>query len=197
MRFFYLIILSSLFSLSQAAVDVNKSISEIDKLIYENLENRRFNSKTDDSTFVRRIYLDIAGRIPSITESETFIQSKETDKRKKLIKKLLSSDAYTSHNFNYWADVLRIKRTGQTKTTSAAYSLWLKDSLRTNKSYQQMVTELLSSEGAVWDNAAASYYLRDSGMPLDNTANTVRIFLGTRIECAQCHDHPFDDCTQM
>ena len=57
--------------------------------------------------------------------------------------------------------------------------------------------ELISAQGKAWDNGAIGYYMRDRDMPLDNMANTVRIFLGTRIECAQCHNHPFDKWTQM
>ena len=56
---------------------------------------------------------------------------------------------------------------------------------------------MVAAQGKAWDNGAIGYYMRDRGMPLDNMANTVRVFLGTRIECAQCHNHPFDKWTQM
>src|SRR6185436_10827573 len=80
---------------------------------------------------------------------------------------------------------------GTGPTAGAAYVKWLKNSLSTNKPYDQMVRELVSAKGLPWDNGAIGYYMRDQRMPLDNFANTSRIFLGTRIECAQCHNHPF------
>src|SRR4029077_2331969 len=76
------------------------------------------------------------------------------------------------------------------------YCEWVKGSLETNKPYDRFVYEMLTAEGKVWDNPASGYILRDSGMPLDAMNNTVRIFLGTRIGCAQCHNHPFDRWTQ-
>ncbi|MEM7394154.1 MAG: DUF1553 domain-containing protein, partial [Verrucomicrobiota bacterium] len=76
------------------------------------------------------------------------------------------------------------------------YIDWVKQNLRENKPYDQVVRELLTAEGYSWDNPAVGYYLRDPGMPLDNMANTVQIFLGTRLQCAQCHDHPFDQWSQ-
>src|SRR4029079_16922263 len=72
-----------------------------------------------------------------------------------------------------------------------------KQRIRENQPYDQFVRELLTAQGEVWHNPAIGYYMRDLGMPLDNMANTTRIFLGTRIECAQCHNHPFDKWTQM
>jgi len=116
-----------------------------------------------------------------------------------LIDRLLNSEGFVSHNYNYWADVLRINSglgSGAAPAESA-YRLWVKSSLRANKPYDQFVKEMVSARGHLWDNGAMGYYQRDRGMPLDNMSNTVRIFLGTRLECAQCHDHPFDKWTQM
>ena len=157
------------------------------------------NPQTDDNTFVRRIYLDVIGRIPTTRETEEFLNSKDADKRAKLIDKLLASEAYVQHFFNYWADVLRVTSNGNQTggITGAAYANFVKDSLRKNQPYDQFVREMVAAQGKAWDNGAIGYYMRDRGMPLDNMANTVRVFLGTRIECAQCHNHPFDKWTQM
>ena len=99
--------------------------------------------------------------------------------------------------FNWWADLLRAKDS-IARTSGAPYIHWIKSSIARNKPYNQMVHELLTASGGGWekDNGAVGYYVRDQGMPLDNMANTVRIFLGTRLECAQCHNHPFDDWKQ-
>lgn len=157
------------------------------------------NPSTDDNTFVRRIYLDVIGRIPTTREADEFLASKDADKRTKLIDKLLNSEAYVQHFFNYWADVLRLTSNGNQTggITGSAYAEFVKSSLRANKPYDQFVREMIAAQGKAWDNGAIGYYMRDRGMPLDNMANTTRIFLGTRIECAQCHNHPFDKWSQM
>jgi len=182
-------------------VDPIKAAAEIDSILQADWKkhNLKANPASDDSTFVRRIYLDIIGRIPTTRESEAFLNSKDANKRTKLIDKLLASEAYVQHFFNYWADVLRLTSNGNQTggVTGAAYSKFVKESLHQNVPYDQFVREMIAAQGKAWDNGAIGYYMRDRGMPLDNMANTVRVFLGTRIECAQCHNHPFDKWSQM
>jgi len=76
------------------------------------------------------------------------------------------------------------------------YTTWIKQSLRENTPYDQWVREMLTAQGYVWSTPAAGYFQRDQAMPLDNMANTVQVFLGTRLECAQCHNHPFEAWTR-
>ena len=170
---------------------------KIDELIEANYKAKKIqpNAPTSDETFVRRAYLDIIGRIPSMEEVRAFLESTEAGKRSKLIDQLLNSEGYVSHWYNWWADILRVQ-TGMRGEAGTAYADWVKDSLRKNKPYDQFVKELVTAEGFVWDNGAVGYYLRDAGMPLDNMSNTAQIFLGTRLVCAQCHNHPFDRWTQ-
>lgn len=154
--------------------------------------------RVDDETFVRRVYLDIAGRIPTAAEMREFVSDKSSAKRHQLIDELIDSESFTNHMFNYWADILRIhSQQGGGQNVVPAYVRYVKDSLRENKPYDEFVRELVTAEGDTYDNGAIGYYYRDRGMILDNMANTVRIFLGTRLECAQCHNHPFDKWTQM
>ncbi|MBE2284936.1 MAG: DUF1549 domain-containing protein [Prosthecobacter sp.] len=158
------------------------------------------NPPASDETFVRRLHLDIIGRIPTMQEAQTFLRSTDKDKRAKLIDALLASDGYSQHMFQFWADLLRIQSNangGQGHMTSKPYLEHVKKRIRENMPYDAFVRELLTAQGKVWDNPAIGYYMRDLGMPLDNLANTTRVFLGTRIECAQCHNHPFDKWTQM
>jgi hypothetical protein len=151
-----------------------------------------------DEVFLRRVWLDLGGRVPSVSEAKAFYQSREVQKRTQLIDKLLASDAYVSSVYNQWADVLRLKSNyvNTANVVPAAYAHWLHDSIQSNKPYDQFVYELLSAKGYAWENGAIGYYLRDFGMPLDNMALTSRVFLATRIECAQCHNHPFDKWKQ-
>lgn len=183
--------------------DIQNKAQAIDKLITEKLakEKQQPNAPITDEVFVRRIYLDIAGRIPSLKETRTFLADTAADKRAKLIDSLLASDGYTQNFFNFWADVLRLKAQAgggnQSLPAGYAYANWLKDSLKTNKPYDQMVREMLTADGKTYENGAVGFYLRDYNMPLDNMAVTTQIFLGTSMVCAQCHDHPFDKWTQM
>lgn len=178
-----------------------KAISKgIDKLVVKQLltNGQKPNAAINDEVFLRRIYLDVVGRIPTFEEASRFLKSRSKTKRAELIDELLDSPGYVSHQYNYWADILRLKTRLQGGNPGRPYISFVKESLAANLPYDQFVQALLNSEGLAVeaDNGATGYYLRDRGMPEDNMANTVRIFLGTRLECAQCHDHPFDKWTQ-
>ncbi len=176
---------------------------KIDQLIGKQLkaEEMKPNPIASDEIFVRRVYLDTIGRIPTKRETLEFLNSDAEGKRSALIGKLLGSQGYVSHNYNYWADVLRAKTdingNSQSRETGYAYELWIKDAIRKNMPYDKMVKQLVSASGKSWENGAVGYYIRDYGMPLDNLAITTQVFLGTQIVCAQCHNHPFDEWTQM
>lgn len=178
-------------------MEVSDAVSKIDSLVEAHLETLELerNGPISDEIFARRIYLDIAGRIPTYAELRDFLDSKSDEKRSLLIDTLLDSEAYVSSYYNYWADILRVKSRGR-RTVMVSYQDWIKDSLRENLPYDEFVREMITSEGYVWDDPAVGYYLRDAGMPLDNMSNTAQVFLGTRMQCAQCHDHPFDKWTQ-
>jgi hypothetical protein len=185
---------------SPRPVDTIAVARELDALLAADWKknNVQPNPPAKDEVFVRRVYLDIAGRIPTYRETQDFFEAQSPNKRAELIDNLLASDGYELRFFNYWADVLRLQSFGSIGTVAgAAYIQLIKESLRTNKPYDRFVRELVSAKGRPWENGAIGYYMRDTRMPLDNFANTARIFLGTRIECAQCHDHPFDKWTQM
>jgi len=149
-----------------------------------------------DEVFLRRVYLDVAGRIPTLTEAQTFLDSSDPDKRIELIDQLLGSPDYVSNLYNFWADTLRLVERPQPNIVADPYLAYVKDAIRTNKPYDEWVYEMLTADGTLWENPAVGYQLRDDGMPLPYIDNTVRVFLGTQIGCAQCHDHPFDQWSQ-
>ncbi len=170
----------------------------IDRMVEKNYEKHNVvaHPMTTDAQFVRRVYLDITGMIPTLPQVTSFLNDKTASKRARLIDQLLNSRGYGSHSYNYWANILRLTDRPTNNIMGYPYNEWVKDSLRSNKPYDVWVREMLTAEGKIWDNPASGYLLRDAGMPLDNLNNTVRVFLGTRIGCAQCHDHPFDRWTQ-
>ena len=186
---------------SEPSREMIQQISDkIDSLVEAKLSNEGLmrNEKSSDAVFLRRVYLDIIGRIPNLEETQTFLASKEKSKRADLVDELLNSYGRTSHQFNYWADLLRIKTRLGGGVSGQPYVDFVKDALSENRPFDDFVQEMLTASGAnlATDNGAVGYYLRDRNMPEDNMSNTVRIFLGTRLECAQCHDHPYDDWTQ-
>lgn len=180
-------------------VDIQKSAARIDELIEANYQKHSItpNARANDAVYCRRTYLHLAGRIPTYEEVFRFISSKDTDKRSKLVDKLLNSHDHVSHMFNYWANILRLQDTPINNNQIAQpYHEWIKQSLSENTPYDQWVTQMITAEGRIWNNPAVGYSMRDSGMELDHVDNTVQVFLGTQIGCAQCHDHPFDKWTQ-
>ncbi len=172
----------------------------IDAIIESHLaqNDQARNPEIDDATFLRRIFLDAIGRIPNLDEAEEFLQSDASQKRSDLIDELLDSYGYVSRQFNFLADLLRVRTRLSNNAPGEPYIDFIKDSLEQNKPFDQFVYELLSADGPLLEkgNGAVGYHLRDRNMPEDNMSNTVRVFLGTRLECAQCHDHPFDKWTQ-
>lgn len=182
---------------SEAARAVSQNI---DQLLADYWEKNNLQAAplTDDATFLRRSYLRIIGRIPTEAEARSFLRLSDETKRADLIDHLLDSPGYVSHQFNFWADILRIKTTGREGSTKGGvyYAQWFKEQIIANTPYDKVVHSLLAAEGYPWENPASGYYLRDLGMPLDNMAMTLQIFTGTQLQCAQCHDHPYAAWTQ-
>ncbi len=191
---------SSLFAQANKEAVYKQYTARIDKIVNYGLKKyrQRANKRADDYTFVRRIYLDVIGRIPTYKEVLAFKNDSRSNKREALIDALIDSEGYVSHSFNYWADVLRI-RDVQDALYPENYAAFVKESFRKNKPYDKFVYELLTAKGELHKpgNGATGYYMRDAGMPLDNMSNSMKVFLGTSMECAQCHDHPFDRWTQL
>jgi hypothetical protein len=175
-----------------------QSAKKIDELLSINREiaNVQLNDKLTEEQFLRRVYLEISGTIPKVDEAQRFLNSKSPTKRVELIDRLLNSPGYVSHSFNYWASILRLKDRPQPNQMAEPYLAWVKKSLADNQPYDEWVHEMLAARGKIWENPATGYLFRDDGMALSGLDNTVRIFLGTQIGCAQCHDHPFDSWSQ-
>ena len=175
---------------------LSKMALRIDQQVSAFYRNRKMPAPalSDDATFMRRAFLVTVGRIPSVEESLSFLEIEAPDKRTMLTGHLLHSPGYSSHMANWAFDLLRITdQTVDNPAPLAPYRHWIRQSIRNNLPWDQFTRKLLASSGSGWDpeTAAVGYYIRDRGMPLDNVSNTMRIFLGERMECAQCHDDPF------
>lgn len=175
--------------------DVPRLAAKLDELVEQTGGER--NPPISDETFLRRIYLDAIGRIPTLAESRAFLDDSDPGKRAKLIQELLASEGFVSHMFNWKANQLRLHPRGIQGQPGWTYDEWVKEAIRSGMTYDRFVHELITAEGYLWTNGATGFYLRDQGMPLDQMSNLMRLFLGTRIECAQCHDHPFEPINQQ
>jgi len=173
-----------------------KSALEIDQHIASFYRSKKLPvpEVTDDSTFMRRAFLVAIGRIPTAEEALAFIEIEDPAKREELVAYLMNSQGYSSHMTNWAFDLLRLRDGRQgSQATNEPYRNWIRKAMDENMPWDDFVTSLVASTGNGWDPETASvgYYTIDRGMPLDNLSNTMRIFLGSRMECAQCHDDPF------
>ena len=177
--------------------ELTTASTTIDQLVTDGLIKAGIaaNPEVDESIFLRRAYLTIIGRIPTLEEATRYLDNANGKKaRTKLIASLLDHPGRISNEYTWWADLLRASTRLNDRYPGLAYTDWIKEAIRANKPYDVMVRELITADGPALarGNGATGYYLRDAGMPLDNMANTVQVFLGTRVQCAMCHDHPFD-----
>ena len=176
---------------------VAQAAARIDRLLEDDLQRAKPAPTVliDDATFLRRSYLGIVGRIPSAEEARAFLDDKSPAKRATLVDQLVASPGFDSHFFNWTADLLRLQT--RQEQFGLGWHVWLRKSLAEDKPWDTLVTEMLTSNGHCSEDPAVGYYLRDRNMQLDNFSNTMQVFLGRQIGCAQCHDHPFDDWSQF
>jgi hypothetical protein len=180
------------------SVPAEKAAAQIDTLVEAGLQKSglTMNPPLPEDQLVRRIYLDVAGRIPTAVELLGYLDDKSPDKKSRLIDKLLASDGYNSQWFNWLGDMLRLKDDYGKGIKSYVYQEWLKEQIAANRHWDALVYELMTAEGRITSTGPVGYLLRDRGMPLDNLSNTLTTFLGANVACAQCHDHPMASWTQ-
>lgn len=150
----------------------------------------------DDVTFLRRVTLDIAGRLPKESETIAFTASTDANKRDKVIDALLRSPDYADFFAGKWTPLLKNRRDDASDITSNfAFHAWIRDSLLTNVPYDQIVRELLAATGTVIGNPPVAWYKRVKE-PKQQLEDVAQLFLGVRMQCAQCHHHPFERWSQ-
>ncbi|MEZ6050520.1 MAG: DUF1553 domain-containing protein [Planctomycetaceae bacterium] len=169
----------------------------IDRLVNDKLERLVIlpSETCTDDEFIRRAYLDAAGRLPSLDETTAFLNDESEDKRSELVDKLLDTPDYAAFWGLRWADVLRTT-SGKLKPEGVAkFNRWIYEGVLHDVPMDEFARELLTASGSVFENPAANYW-RASRDPNDATETTAQLFLGVRIQCAKCHNHPFERWTQ-
>ncbi|MAS95097.1 MAG: cell surface protein [Verrucomicrobiales bacterium] len=173
----------------------------IDGLVHDKLHKLRVIPSGDcsDEEFLRRVYLDVVGQLPTVEEYNTFLADKSPDKRNKVVDQLLQRKEFTEMWVMKWSELLQIRSNnninlGISYKSALLYNGWLRDRIAANVPLNEIVIELVASEGGTFANPATNFYQveRDN---LKLAENVAQVFMGMRLQCAQCHNHPFDRWT--
>ncbi|MFO0822345.1 MAG: DUF1553 domain-containing protein [Gemmataceae bacterium] len=147
----------------------------------------------DDATFIRRLTVDLCGRLPTAAEAKAFLDDKAADKRSKLIDKLLESPDYPAYFAMKWGSILRNSNLAGADQAAVAFHHWLKDQIARNRPYDQFVRGIVAAAGEWQDAPAVNWLWQNRDDQLHQvTADVAQIFLGTRLQCAKCHHHPYE-----
>lgn len=179
----------------------------IDRIVYERLQLLRLlpSELSDDETFLRRLYLDLTGAPPSPAEYRAFMSDQAANKRAVLVDQLLQSDGFTDLWTNLWGEMLRVKGgsyapTGTDVKAADVYYEWIREQVATNRPINEFVAELITATGSNLTNGPANFFtmlVHDTKItPKNLAADFSQLFTGVRIQCAECHNHPFDRWTQ-
>ncbi len=167
----------------------------IDQHVHDNLVSLALppSPPCDDATFLRRVTVDVAGRLPTLAETDAFGADTDPAKRAKVIDRLLDSPDYADAFATKWAAILRNKRTDDTlhRRGSYAFHAWIRQSLLDNKPFDQFVREILTATGETGTNPPVIWYrqVAESNQQVEDAS---QLFLGLRLQCARCHHHPFE-----
>lgn len=169
--------------------------AEVDRLILAELKLAGVEpaDRTNDDDFLRRVCLDLAGRLPTIQELTLFGLDPDSGKRGAKIQELLASDEYAENWAHYWRDVIFTDATNsQTRLMQEVFEGWMAERLKQNRPWDEIAAELITATGDIRQNGATALILARSGEPAEIAAEVSRIFLGIQLQCANCHDHPSD-----
>lgn len=173
----------------------------IDKHVHEKLHKLRIIPAPlcDDETFLRRVFIDVVGKLPEPEEREKFLADTNPKKREVLIDELIARKEFSEMWVMKWAELLQIRtfNNGPQQVSYKAalgYHNWLRDRIAGNVPFNEIVRELLASEGGTFSSPPTNFFQIEQDV-LKLTENVAQVFMGTRIQCAQCHNHPFDRWT--
>lgn len=174
--------------------ELPKLVNYVDEHVFNKLKLLGMppSNVADDTTFIRRVSVDITGQLPSVEQVSSFLKDTDPAKRDKLVDRLLNTPEYADYFANKWSAVLRNKRkNGQFTRGNFAFYQWVRQSLVNNKPFDQFVSEIITASGEMSANPTIAWYrqVTDYKTRMEDTA---QLFLGVRIQCAQCHHHPYE-----
>ena len=170
----------------------------IDTLVHNKLRKLRIvpSEVCSDEQFLRRTFIDITGTLPGADDYEKFVSDTSPDKREKVVDQLLNRKEFVDLWVMKWAELLQVRTIDNRVATKPmlSYFNWLKEKIAANTPSNVMVKEILSSKGGSFSSPATNYYQTETET-LKVAENAAQVFMGMRIQCAQCHNHPFDRWT--
>jgi hypothetical protein len=169
----------------------------VDELVFEHWRDLHLlpSELCSDEVFLRRVTLDLIGLLPTAEERRAFLSDRAANKRDKLVESLVEREEFRDLWVMKWAELLQIRtNNGVSPKGLALYDQWLRERVRAGTPIHKIVEELIPASGGTFDNPATSYYQTET-TPQLLAENVAQAFLGTRIQCAQCHNHPFDRWT--
>lgn len=169
----------------------------IDHHVFARLQQLKINpaSLSDDRIFIRRVYLDLLGKLPTAKEAQDFEKSTDLDKREKLVDQLLARPEFAFSWALKWSDLLRNEEKTLDATGVKKLHTWMRDHFQADRPLTQLVAALVASRGSTYENPPANYW-RAHREPFVRAETTAQVFLGVRLQCAKCHNHPFDRWSQ-
>lgn len=154
--------------------------------------------RTTDAEFLRRIYLDLVGVIPEYSETVAFLNDQAADKRERLIDSLLADPRFAKHQAEIWDLILFTRNPpGYETDKRAGIQNWLTKNFEQNRPYDEWVRELLKADGNSVEQGPPLYFVQYRNQPEDATEVITQTFLGVQLQCARCHDHPFEAWKQV
>jgi len=178
-----------------AAIPEFKPINYVDELALAKWKKLglRPSPEVDDATFIRRVTVDLCGRLPTVAETRNFLDDKSPDKRAKLIDRLLDSADYPAFFAMRWGSILRNSNLAGSTQAAYAFHNWIKDMIARNRPYDEFVRGIVAAAGEWQEAPAVNWYWQNRDDQLhQTTADVAQVFLGTRLQCAKCHHHPYE-----
>jgi hypothetical protein len=177
--------------------DFPEAENYIDRAVYSRLRHLQLQPSAlcDDTTYLRRVFLDTLGILPTAEQAREFIADSRVDKRVRLVDSVLSRPEFAEHWALKWSDLLRNEEKLLDATGVDAFHGWMRESIANDKPINEFVRELVTGQGSTYKNPPANFY-RANRDPLTRGEAAARVFLGYRLKCARCHNHPFDRWTQ-
>lgn len=189
--------------------DVAALAADIDRLVAAAWDQQQITPAppADDAEFLRRVSLDLTGRIPAVADVRDFLADSSQDKRREVVERLIAGPTYVVHNTNLWRAAMLPEADSDpaVRTFLPGFEAWLRSRLAENRNYAEIADEVLTLPVSTQETQGIdqsttptpiAFYRAKEGKVENLAAATARVFLGVRIECAQCHDHPFDDWKQ-
>ena len=172
-------------------------VNFIDDLVFARLRELKINPApvASDTVFLRRAYLDLLGILPTAEESKRFINEPRADKRARLIDELLDRPEFADAWALKWADLLRVEEKTLDRKGVQGFYAWIRSGIAADKPLDQFARELIAARGSTYRDSASNYY-RAMREPFMRAESTAQVFLGIRLQCSKCHNHPFDRWTQ-